>query len=234
QSNAKVDLLFTDVVMPGETTSRELAEKALDLRPGLSVLFTSGFVQDSIVHGGRLDAEVQLLVKPYTQATLAQKIRDLLGTAGAEKVSFPPDVVPSAAHSKIALDYPEKAAPVLICEDDVLIRMNIAEVLREHGYQVLEAGTAKKALDMMAAEPVSLLITDIGLPDQTGEELARLAREITPKLPVIFATGGVDVPSAATLGNCKILGKPFSDNALLIEVAALFDRGAALEDTATL
>ena len=61
----KVDLLFTDVVMPGQISSRELAMRAQTMHPGLPVLFTSGYSQDVIVHHGRLDEGVQLLSKPY-------------------------------------------------------------------------------------------------------------------------------------------------------------------------
>jgi CheY-like chemotaxis protein len=70
-----VDLLFTDVVMPGGLTGRELAEEAAKMRPGLKVLYTSGYAEDAIVHDGRLDPGVQLLRKPYRRADLARKVR---------------------------------------------------------------------------------------------------------------------------------------------------------------
>ena len=60
QGGAKVDLLFTDVVMPGPLKSTELARRARELLPGIVVLFTSGYTENSIVHGGRLDPGVQL------------------------------------------------------------------------------------------------------------------------------------------------------------------------------
>ena len=73
-----IDLLFTDVVMPGGISGRELAEQARKLRPGLKVLYTSGYTENSIVHQGRLDKGVQLLNKPYRRIELAQKIRAVL------------------------------------------------------------------------------------------------------------------------------------------------------------
>ncbi|MCC5887031.1 MAG: PAS domain S-box protein [Gammaproteobacteria bacterium] len=75
---ADLDLLFTDVVMPGGMSGRDLADAARLLRPDLPVLFTSGYTENAIVHHGRLDAGVQLLSKPYRQQDLARKVRRVL------------------------------------------------------------------------------------------------------------------------------------------------------------
>lgn len=75
QANGPVDLLFTDVVMPGELNGPELAKKAKTLQPNLKVLFTSGYSENAITHAGRLDKGVQLLSKPYHRQALAEKIR---------------------------------------------------------------------------------------------------------------------------------------------------------------
>ena len=79
ESGIHLDLLFTDVVMPGSIKSAELARRAQNRLPGLRVLFTSGYTQNAIVHGGRLDPGVELLVKPYRREDLARKVRQLLG-----------------------------------------------------------------------------------------------------------------------------------------------------------
>jgi nitrogen-specific signal transduction histidine kinase len=73
-----VALLFTDVVMPGGMSGRDLAREVRALRPGLKVLFTSGYNEDAIVHNGRLDPGVQLLSKPYRRKALAEKVRQVL------------------------------------------------------------------------------------------------------------------------------------------------------------
>ncbi|WP_298884373.1 ATP-binding protein [uncultured Bradyrhizobium sp.] len=74
---AEFDLLFTDVVMPGGMNGRQLAEAVLARRPGMKVLYTSGYT-DEFVHDGRLDTGVALLRKPYRRADLAQMIREVL------------------------------------------------------------------------------------------------------------------------------------------------------------
>ncbi|NNM72827.1 hybrid sensor histidine kinase/response regulator [Enterovirga aerilata] len=74
----RVDLLFTDVVLPGGMTGAVLAEKARALRPGLKVLFTTGYARNAIMHQGRLDRGVELITKPFSFADLAGRVRDLL------------------------------------------------------------------------------------------------------------------------------------------------------------
>ena len=75
-----VDLLFTDVIMPGGLNGRQLATEAQKRRPDLKVLYTSGYTENAIVHHGRLDAGVLLLPKPYLSSDLARMIRTALAS----------------------------------------------------------------------------------------------------------------------------------------------------------
>ena len=75
EAGAEPDLLFTDVIMPGGMNGRQLADAARRRRPGLKVLFTSGYTESAIVHHGRLDPGVHLLAKPYRKSDLARMIR---------------------------------------------------------------------------------------------------------------------------------------------------------------
>ena len=68
------DLLFTDVIMPGGMNGRQLADEVAKRRPGIKVLYTSGYTENAIVHHGRLDAGVLLLTKPYRKSQLAKMV----------------------------------------------------------------------------------------------------------------------------------------------------------------
>ena len=83
RGSERVDILFTDVVLPQGMNGRALAIEAAALRPTLPVLFTTGYARNAIIHDGRLDPDVQFLAKPYTQQDIAQKLRAVLD-AGAK------------------------------------------------------------------------------------------------------------------------------------------------------
>jgi CheY-like chemotaxis protein len=77
ESRTDIALLFTDIVMP-EVNGKKLADQALRRVPGLKVIYTTGYTPNAVVHGGVLDAGVQLLTKPFTLEQLAQKVRSVL------------------------------------------------------------------------------------------------------------------------------------------------------------
>ncbi len=78
-----IQLLFTDVGLPGGMNGRQLAEAAKERKPSLKVLFTTGYARDAIIHDGRLDPGVVLITKPFSFAGIAEKLRDLLDAAAA-------------------------------------------------------------------------------------------------------------------------------------------------------
>jgi signal transduction histidine kinase/ActR/RegA family two-component response regulator len=78
RGGGRIDILFTDVVLPQGMNGRALSIEAIALRPGLPVLFTTGYARNAIVHNGQLDPDVQFLAKPYTQRELALKLRAVL------------------------------------------------------------------------------------------------------------------------------------------------------------
>ena len=110
---------------------------------------------------------------------------------------------------------------LLVVEDDDIVRMLMVEVLDELGYKAIEAENASVALGVLQdhTQQLALLMTDVGLPDMRGEELAGKAREIRPLLPILFASGyaeSVNVPEGMHL-----IGKPFSIEQLREKVVAI-------------
>jgi len=83
-NHPRIDLLFTDVVLPGGLHGHKLAEAVRLRRPGVRVLFTSGYTRNAIVHNGRLDPGVQLITKPFTYEDLAERLRRILDPASLD------------------------------------------------------------------------------------------------------------------------------------------------------
>jgi PAS domain S-box-containing protein len=189
ESGVAIDLLFTDVIMPGRLRSPELAVKARQRLPGIAVLFTSGYTENAIVHGGRLDEGLELLSKPYSGDALARKVRQVLQRQRERNEQ--------AAHASVH-DDPAFPAPnplqILLCEDDPQVRMTVVDALQSHGFGVIEAATAAEAMSLFEGTDIDLLLTDIVLPDRSGLELARLLRTARGDrpLPVLYATGRCD------------------------------------------
>ncbi len=192
-SGTSVDLLFTDVVMPGHIKTRDFVREAQTRQPNMAVLFTSGYTENAIIHDGRLDEGVLLLSKPYRQDDLARKIRTALSKRPSVTPRGTADATPTLLPSKPAKAAAPKPAPsratMLVVEDDALIRLSTGEFLRDCGYEVLEAGNGDAALALLASHNVAVLLTDYGLPGMDGGELLRQARTKHPNLPAILITG---------------------------------------------
>jgi PAS domain S-box-containing protein len=205
-SGIPIDLIFTDVMMPGTLRSPDLARKAKERLPNVAVLFTSGYTQNAIVHGGRLDPGVELLAKPYTREALARKIRHVLANQAQRRVAQ------GSQHSANQKTF--KDASVLLVEDDELIRLTTMEMLSDIGCKVKEARTAQEALTILDEQPVDILLTDVGLPGVSGLQLARDVHARRPDLPVVLATGDSGVKSEAARLGAIFIVKPYTPASL--------------------
>jgi signal transduction histidine kinase/CheY-like chemotaxis protein len=202
ESGIPIDLLFTDVVMPGTLKSPELARKASERLPDIAVLFTSGYTENAIVHGGRLDAGVELLPKPYTRETLARKIRHVLANRAQHRRA--------ATQRTVRPQISPLGLNVLLVEDDNLIRSCTAQLLQDVGNVVIEAGSAEEAIALLRTKAVDVIITDLGLPGMSGAEFAAQAREMRPTIGIVFATGAGEPPVLGGGGaSAVILRKPY-------------------------
>jgi PAS domain S-box-containing protein len=217
ESGVPIDLLFTDVVMPGRLKSRDLARKAKERLPMLGILFTSGYTENSIVHGGRLDPGVNLLSKPYTREALARKIRHAIEQARGDEVSAVEDKTEQRAPTPVT-DLP---ITVLLCEDEALIRISTADFLQDSGMNVVEAGTAIEAIAAAESHPIDVLVADVHLPDMSGLDLTLKLRETLPNLPVIFATGDRNVPGSEGLKDTMLITKPYDYDTLANRIRAM-------------
>ena len=202
-SGARVDLLFTDVVMPGPINTREFARRAQELRPGLKVLYTSGYTQNAIVHNGRLDDDAHLLSKPYRKDDLARKIRSLLDDVTPPPAE--PAPAPTATRRK-----------VLVVEDVGLIRMTTVDLTQELGFDTAEAGDGAEALKILRDDPaIAILLTDLGLPGMNGRQLVAEAHRLRPDLKIVIASGySTESEGGAFPPGTVVLTKPFDLAAL--------------------
>ncbi len=100
---------------------------------------------------------------------------------------------------------------ILLVEDEPLVRSACAELIRELGHQVVEAGSAEQAMTVLRTASVDVLVTDIGLPGMSGEVFAAEALSLRPTLRIVFATGQPHIATAFAKGDGPLLlCKPYS------------------------
>jgi CheY-like chemotaxis protein len=216
ESGVPIDLLFTDVVMPGPLRSPELARKARERLPQIAVLFTSGYTENAIVHGGRLDDGVDLLSKPYTREALARKIRHVLRNqkqrvAGLAMMGRPPAPRDGLAVGDAVETTKKRQLRVLLVEDDPIIRMTTADLLEDLGHSVSDAANAREAFALLEQRHFDVMVTDVALPGATGDELAARAVGQHPGLRIVFASGYETLPNGGRkeLARAVLLRKPY-------------------------
>ena len=124
---------------------------------------------------------------------------------------------------------------ILLCEDDHLVRMSIQYYLERAGYRVLTTGSAADAVDCCreSAVPIDLLLTDVVLPDQSGDRIAHALREIQPGLRVLYMSAHAPQwlkSEGRTDQELLTLQKPFKEDFLLARVAQILESAPAIPD----
>ncbi|MCT7314855.1 response regulator [Ralstonia sp. CHL-2022] len=201
-SDTPIDLLFTDVIMPGPIKGGELSIRAAQRVPPLPVLLVSGYTRDEVQHDGRLPPGVTLLGKPYRRDDLARMVRNVLtANRTAQSVSA------SMGHA-VATDASQPPT-VLLVEDDTASREAMQEVLATFGLQCVAAANAEDALALARAHPVQVLLTDLTLPGQSGADLARTLLRLQPQVNVLLMSGyGTEAEIGEPIAGARLLGKP--------------------------
>jgi len=196
------DLLFTDIVMPGVISAVQLTKIAQERRPGIGVLLTSGYARDLLPKDD--GPEFPVIAKPYRSDELAARVRTVLAAQhgpGATAAARPTPTMPSSR-----TDHPRR---VLFVEDEVVLRMSTVDMLERLGCTVVAVGSGEQALEILGSgRGFDLLLTDLGLPGMTGEQLAAEVQRQFANLPVIIASGyGKSNTDPAGL---RFIGKPYS------------------------
>ncbi len=208
RSGVPVDVLFTDVVMPGPVRSPDLARQAKQILPEIAVLYTSGYPRDEIVHGGRLDPGVELLSKPYRREELARKLRHLLANHKQVQQSRQfMDGEHGAALSGVPTNKYNGKLNVLVVEDNPDAKEIVCELIAMLGHEVSGASDAEQAWKLMSEQNFDVLFTDVSLPGMNGIELAKKVLNQKPDTRIIFSTG---MESIEKIGfEAKFLRKPY-------------------------
>jgi PAS domain S-box-containing protein len=228
-SGLHIDLLFTDVVMPGHVKSAELAQLASLRVPAVPVLFTSGYTRDIIFHHGKLDSGVFLLRKPYRVDDLATKVRSVLDEHASR-----PEVREhrGGEQNRDGDNAANSLVTVLLVEDDDESRAAMSELLTAYGFACIAAASAEEALPLLALTPFDILLTDINLPGISGPELARTAKTAQPLLSVFFISGfGSEANIGEPIDGAQFLVKPVDFSKFQREAANLQSKTRDVPDS---
>ena len=199
----RIGLVLTDVVMPNGS-GLELAGRVGKLRPGLRVLYMSGYTDNAIIQRGVLDAGAEFITKPFSPQRLAAKVRAALG--------------------------PRKSlARILIADDEAGVRDFLRAALTKDGYEVVEAPDGKKALQTARSGGVDLALVDLVMPEQEGIETIAVLHKEMPGLRIVAMSGafhGQYLEIARKLGADAALEKPFTAEQVCAKVAEVLGRRA--------
>ncbi len=215
----KIHLLMTDVVLP-RASGVEVARRLALLRPGLKVLFTSGYTDDAILRYGVQGHGVAFLQKPYGLTVLVRKIREVLDGDGTG---------PATINDKATTQENVEPRSILVIDDDRQMRTVLREILEGRGYRVIEAEDGSVGSRIFLQQPVDLIISDIFMPGKEGLETIADLRRIFPSTKIFAMSGGMSeqhfdpLPTARALGALRTFAKPIDSNELLQAVAAVLE-----------
>ncbi len=172
------DMVLTDVIMPG-MGGAELAQKLRSQRPGLAVIFMSGYPDEAIAPHGVLEPGLPFLQKPFSEEVLARKVREVLAgkTAGAHQ-----------------------RRRVLMIDDDAEFVDLVRHFTTKRGHAFEGVDSSAAALTAMTGQPFDVLLVDMSLPGTDGVRILREIRGAGHVAPAILHTGDASSADMAVLG----------------------------------
>ncbi|MES1199041.1 MAG: response regulator [Pseudomonadota bacterium] len=132
--------------------------------------------------------------------------------------------IAAEAHAAISAVNTAQNVSILLVDDDNAVREVTGHMLRDLGYEVVEAGSGGAALELLSASHIDLALLDFAMPGMNGAELAKEIRARRPHLPLVFATGYADAAALEEESEERILRKPFDDQELSAKLAAALSR----------
>ena len=198
-----IHLLLTDVVMPN-MNGQELYERLVRMKPGLKVVYMSGYTDNAIAHRGVLDPGMFFIPKPFKAVELLQKVREALNA--------PPPVLETT-----------KAGTVLLIDDEENIRVAVRLFLEDEKLEVLTAENGEEGVRLFRERvgEIDLVLLDQTLPDSTGMEVFGKLRDLRGDVPIVIVSGyGSNDLTQILQDNERIgfLPKPFRRAELLAAV----------------
>jgi len=190
-----IDVLVSDIVLPA-TMGTALAETLRHRQPDLPIVFITANPE---LTEQELPADALVLQKPFGLDDLGCAVQQALAPRSGPSANVPP----APALPRIEETAPVRARPraeltILIVEDDVLSGPVLAQLLEQHGYSTVLAVTMEQALASLDAHRVSLVISDLRLPDGSGEDLVgELRKKMGAAVPALFMSGADRGPPGA-------------------------------------
>ena len=203
----------TGIGMPPDVVERAFdpfyTTKPLGQGTGLGLSMVYGFVHQS---GGR----VSITSQPQAGTTVELQLPRSTSEIGVDAEAAQPARAPGGAGETI-----------LVVEDDASVRILVVALLSELGYRVMEVADTTEALKILqSSSRIDLLVSDVGLPGLNGRQLAEIAREQRPELPVLFMTGYAAAAARRSefLGpRMEMISKPFVIDALAVKIREMIE-----------
>ncbi len=199
------DIVITDLGMP-DVSGWEVAERIKEVNASTPIILLTGWalnLDSEKIKENKVDFVLQ---KPFTKEELEKAISKVIPIAKKLKKDVIPDEEPVVQSSRI-----------LVIDDEEYILDIVEEILTDQGHKVTSSGSAENGLEIFKKENFDIVITDLGMPEMSGWEVAERIKKYNPKTPVILLTGwalNLEPEKIKENGVDFVLQKPFTEEKL--------------------